>query len=130
MATDRDDVATAHRPRKQPKRLTNDVVAPKRSAAVGWSAAEAILKRVRDEKRRELLLDLAAKSGAQGAPAFEYLAKCLRYHVDGGDYPLARKLPTPSIDFINRRTVELLEPFMGMWDGRLPPVDQWKGVRW
>jgi hypothetical protein len=89
-------------------------------AIVGWGAARTILERCDIQARRELLAGLARGAGVQGAPGLDYLARLLRWHADEAPSPIPRKeLTGAECRFIERRAVELLEPYAEVEDQRL-----------
>jgi len=86
---------------------------PPRCGLRGWSGAWAVLERVRDERRRDLLADLARQGGMEG-PGLKYLAQMLRFGAGEAEYPTpAKGLSQFEIDLVQRRSRELLEPLKG-----------------
>lgn len=91
------------------------------SGLKGWEACWRILDRVHDDGRRALLAELCRRSGVQGAAALGFLARMLRWHADGADYPTVPKaLGGADAAYIERRAVELLDPYVG--DERVPKL--------
>lgn len=90
------------------------------SGLTGWGAAQKILDRCKEDRRRELLTALVKQSGVQGAPALEYVTRLMRYYVDEADFPSqSARLRQVEIDYCERRSKELLRPFVEVNDARL-----------
>jgi hypothetical protein len=90
------------------------------SGLTGWGAAQKHLDRCKDDDRKALLTALVKLAGVQGAPALEYVTRLMRYYVDEADFPSqSAKLRQVEIDYIERRSKELLRPFVDGNDRRL-----------
>jgi hypothetical protein len=93
------------------------------SGLTGWGAARKILLRVQDEERRVLLTSLVRHAGVQGAPALEYVARLLRWHVDEADAPTPpMKLADMERRYCERRAQEAIAPYVAAGDRRLAKV--------
>lgn len=96
---------------------------PPRCGLRGWASAWAVLERVKVERRRDLLADLARRSGTEGA-GLKFVAQMLCFGAGEGPWPTPAKTLSPfEIERVQERARELLEPFA---DGvRLPRI-RWR----
>lgn len=93
------------------------------SGLKGWPSARAELERIDNKPRRDLLVALTQTAGVHGSAGLGYLVKYMRWMVDGADYaPPGRGLTPYDIEFVERKAVEALRPYVDADDHRLHRV--------